>query len=157
MFNFFVVRIVSVSSENIDYYLNKIQTDSNFKAAYGDSLTKILYFDQITGESRYKICKDVILTLPVVIYTLKNFYMLDEINQNIETLKSAGLIEFWYFQFVKKQNRSKKTQKMPSILKLAHFEGCLGILIAGFTVSCVVFVVEILVKFKHEPFKLTKK
>jgi hypothetical protein len=92
------------------------------------------------------ICKDVMLSIPEVIYTIKDFYLLDEFNYKIELMISAGLIDFWYFEFIDKKSSKIKFQKHPKSLKLQHFEGCFGILVCGSFVSFIVFVMEILMR-----------
>jgi hypothetical protein len=140
-------RVIQVSDDRVEYYMNKVRTDSSFKAAFGASLTKTLFEDQVKDKAkRHTICKDVLLTLPKVIYTIKDFYLIDEFNDKIELLKSAGLIEFWYFQFIDKPSTKAKNKKYPQRLKLQHFEGCFGILCCGSFASFVAFVVESLTK-----------
>jgi hypothetical protein len=149
----FVFRVIPVPTEKIDYYMNKVQTDSSFKATFSDSVTTISYKDQKKDKDvRHTICKDVLLTLPKVIYTIKDFYLLDEFNDKIELLKSAGLIDFWFFQLVDKQASTEKVKQHSKSLNLQHFEGCFGILFCGNFVGFIALVFEVSMK-KYRDFR----
>lgn len=133
-----------IKLEETPYYLEKIQSDPFFKGAYGQSLLYILHLNQLTPTNlRYKICKDVFLTIPVVIYAKKNFYLLDALNEKIDLMKAAGLIEFWSYQDVDKGFLNIKDSRQPKVLTTRHFIGCFHILVFGYIASFLIFVLEI--------------
>lgn len=131
-----------------------MKTDSTFKGAYGGSITYFLYTNQISSKDmNNKFCKDIFLTIPVVIYITKNFYLLEALNDKIKLLNSAGLINFWHFHQYIDENaltRKLKGSENPKVLTLYHFEGCFGILLCGILISSIVFVVERLVGNKKK-------
>lgn len=86
---------------------------------------------------------------PTVIYTKKDFYLMDAINHGIDLFKSAGLVDFW---------RSQDTEKRPSIqaeqgaklLTMNQLMGSFMILIFGCVAGFVAFLAENLkVKFRR--------
>lgn len=132
----------------MDFYLEKMKTDSTFKGAYGGSIAYFLYTNQISSKAmQNKFCPDTFLTIPVVIYTSKNFYLLNALNEKIQILKAAGLINFWHFEkYFDTRILKMKESKSPKVLTIKHFEGCFGILIFGSAVGSLVFVAEVLIE-----------
>lgn len=123
--------------------MEKVRTDPTFKAAYGVSLLELLYINQLRPkDSRYMICKQVLLTVPVVIYTRKDLYLIDALDEKIARMKAAGLIEFWQFQDVDKDFINYKEKTHPIVLTVSRLIGCFQILLIGCTISCVVFLIE---------------
>lgn len=136
---------MGVFANETEFLKNQIQAYPSLKSAFGESLTTALYENQITNQSsRRKICKNSLLMLPEVIYTVKDFYLLDEFNYKIERLKNAGLIDFWYYQFIDKSASGIKVEKHPEKLKLQHFQSCFHILLIGSFINFVIFVLELL-------------
>lgn len=134
-----------ISSGEKAFYLTKIQTDSKFKGAYIRSLKKTLYFNQLSGkESRFTICREFYMTVPLVAYTLKNFYLLESLDKKIEIFVSVGLIDYWHNQAIDERLQKMERQTYPKILGMEHLAGCFQILLVGFILSFVVFLFELL-------------
>lgn len=126
------------------FLFNQFLTNRNFRGAYGISYFKVLYINQFRdAESRYKVCKERVLSIPVVIYTKRDFYLLDALDKKIDAFKSAGLIGFWKFQEV---DRFLKTKNSDDHHTLTFFQliGCFYVLLAGCVISFVVLFIEIL-------------
>lgn len=83
------------------------------------------------------------MTVPVIIYTKKDFYLLDQLNDKIETLKAAGLIDFWFDQDIDKRLLTSKKTDGPMILTVDKLLGSFQILLAGCFISFIVFVIEL--------------
>jgi hypothetical protein len=92
--------------------------------------------------SKNVICKEEIMMVPVVIYTQKDFYLNDALNEKVEDYKSAGLIDFWHFQFIDKKFIEIKETKAPKVLTLEQLVGSFYILLIGCFVSFTVFMLE---------------
>lgn len=121
-----------------------IQYESTFKGAFGQSLTDSLYSnEQNSFDSRFRICKDPALTMPIVIYAKKDFFLLDALNEKIEDFKAAGLIEKW--KYVGRKYESEET-RVPKRLILTHFSGCFYVLFIGWGLSSAVVMFELLSK-----------
>lgn len=94
----------------------------------------------------YKICDDVVVMIPVVIYSQKDFYLLEALNKKIEMLKAAGLIEFWHFQdFGRKVSDVPKKSSYPAVLTFTQLIGSFQLLLLGYISSAIVWLVEILI------------
>lgn len=133
----------------MDHYMEKINFGSNFKGVYEESLLRALYFNQLKPfNSRYHICNEVFMTIPIVIYTRKNFYLIDELNEKIENLKAAGLINLWNYQPIDERIRFEHDMTKATALRLEQLVGIFEIFGAGLLISFFVFAVELL-KFKH--------
>jgi hypothetical protein len=123
---------------------SRIQTDPNFAATYEEPLRTVLHWNHMHGLQNQKhICKELFMTVPEVIYTKKNFFLLAELNRKLQHIKASGLFEFWDFRNMTKTKLNLKEEETPKVLNLSHFEGCFGILIVGVLVSFVVFVREV--------------
>lgn len=72
--------------------------------------------------------------------------MLDEINQEIEDIKAAGLIDLHYQDTIDRQMLKPDTFKEPKVLGLQKLAGCFFILFVGLLLSLFVFVIEILIQ-----------
>lgn len=106
---------------------------------------KVVDLNQMRDEeSRYKICKESVLTIPIVVYTKKNFYLLEALNSIIENLKSSGFIELW--QIRKDNDKFLKSggSNQPQILRTSQFFGSVQVLMIGCVISFMIFVTELI-------------
>ena len=90
-----------------------------------------------------KICKEVIVTIPAVIYTRKDFYLLQELNHRLSIIKNSGLIDFWNFQEMDQVN-DKTSAVETKKLMMDDLIGCFQILIFGLIASFAAFVIEMI-------------
>lgn len=104
-------------------------------------MTSMFYTNQNTGNLQ-KFCKEVFMMIPQVFYTQKDFYLIEELNKEIEILKASGLIDFWYHQFIDKITKVKDFRHQ-SALTLKKFQGCFEILLLGSFLSFLVFLCEL--------------
>lgn len=126
--------------------LEKLQTNSSAKGAFPISLLGILYINQKRSRnSQHKICKEAIFTIPVVIYTKKDFYMIDALNNKIGILKAAGLIEFWHLKDLDKGLLNVKESNDPKVLKMEYIIGSFYVLLLGCLACIFIFLIELLV------------
>lgn len=84
------------------------------------------------------------MTISVVIYVKKDFYLLDALNEKIELLKAAGLIEFWNSQDIDEHFLKTKDSNHPKVLTLKRLLGCFHILAFGHGFSFIIFLIEII-------------
>ena len=89
-----------------------------------------------------KICKEVIVTIPAVIYTRKDFYLLQELNYKLVILRNSGLIDFWNFQETYQVNDDSAVETKK--LMMGDLIGCFQILIFGLIASFAAFVIEMI-------------
>lgn len=158
-------RIAPPTSHNhaffikIIYYLREIivggrlsQTfltfkESNFKATFIVPLQTIL---QLNQQQTYNFTlnylpHEVFATLSVVLYYQKNFVFAPAIDDVIQKLQSAGLIEYWHYNYFKRKKVIRDSVKREK-LKFEHLAGSFQILIGGCFLGIVVFLAEILLR-----------
>lgn len=93
------------------------------------------------------------MTVPIVIYTKKHFYLNRALNEKIDSMNVAGLIEYWYSkQFLKE---IIKEEKSPEVLTFVHLSGCFQIWAGGCVLSLTVFVAEFVTHRSKRNFFLT--
>lgn len=89
-----------------------------------------------------KVLNIEFLTIPVVIWTIKNFYLKHEINDKLEAFKSSGLISYWYHKSL--NLKLENEQDSPQSLAFRHLSGCFQILLGGYAISAFIFFTEFL-------------
>lgn len=127
------------------FYLDKIRSDSSFKVVFGQPLSMTEYLNQISPRNAQNmICKDVFMTIPVVAYAKRDFYLIDTINEKIELLTSAGLIDFWHYQTIRRELLNAKVVRTPEVLTLNQMMGCFQILVIGWIFGFIAMLSEII-------------
>lgn len=123
--------------------------DPSFSGAFLRSLTSILYANQLNFKSNEKvflICKEHFMTIPVVIFARKNFYLVDAISRKISIFQAAGLMEHWHSQWVDKRFLKAQLSKHLEKLTVNHLFGCFVLLIGGLLLSFSIFLLEMIFK-----------
>jgi ABC-type amino acid transport substrate-binding protein len=119
--------------------INGLEESSAFEFT---TLTALYWNEQNDADNQMKICREIFVTVPEVIYTKKNFFLLDEINEALNQLVESGLIEFWTFQ----SNRSLKETTIPKVLSFSQVRGAFGVLFVGSIISLITFAGEVSLK-----------
>jgi hypothetical protein len=133
----------------------QIRDNPSFKGAYGLTMTQIRYFNKVkTPSFPVKVCKNIIITTPIVVYTTKEFYLLDSLNEKIDLFKSAGLIDFWLYRYISKENFEDNTTQHQRVLKLNQLVAAFYIWLSGCILSVTTFVIELII---HRVFKNQRK
>lgn len=144
IFSVLFKRLYAVEYEKRDPLLEHIINYPSYKGAFGASLLDILYINQMRPvHDRFKICRETVLTIPVVIYTRKDFYLTEALDQKIEILVAAGLVEFWQFQDVDKQFLNYEQTNDSQPLTIRQMKGSFQILLLGSIASIVLFLYEL--------------
>lgn len=133
-------RIVNITDKEMEFFSEQIQHDSAFKGA----LMLMRSFHRPDSErSSKKFFKYDFMMVPIVIFTKKEFYLLKAINGKLESLKASGLMTLWHAQDTEKQfEHSKEQKEHPKLLTLEMLTGCFQVLIAGYLLSCIIFLIE---------------
>lgn len=138
-------RVVSYSPEQFVSLLNRTQSDPEFKGAVARSLTRLLYLNQLRSiDDKFLVCKETFVVVPCVIYTRKNFFLLDALNYKIEIFKSSGLLSYWYKKEVYSSPFAISKRKPLKGLELSKLIGCFEMLLLGYVVSLIVLLFELL-------------
>ena len=140
--------MVPLSLENREKSLSKLH-DSSFKGAFLRSKTAVLYWNQERfrkGEKLFTVCKEPFMTISVVLYMRKNFFLVDAINDKISMLQSAGLIEFWHSKAIDERITDNQKNFIPKPLKLKHLLGCFVLWGFGIIAASIEFLFEVVIK-----------
>lgn len=127
-------------------YLEQLH-DSDFKGSLAHGLTEVLYlFNQQPRFNDMFVCKEVFMSVPIVIFTAKDSFLIDALNEKIGYLKSAGLIEYWHMNMLEKSKMEPKQSKIPKVIRTRHLSGCFQVWIAGLALSTFILIFEVVVK-----------
>lgn len=86
------------------------------------------------------------MSVPVVIFARKNFYLLDAINKKISVIQAAGLIEYWHSRGADNRFLKAETPPVSKTLTWQHLSGSFILLTGGYFVGFAAFVIEIAYK-----------
>jgi hypothetical protein len=134
---------VVYNGKEFGYQAGKIFNGSNSKASIAGSLNYLTK----PRFPRYVYCKEIFISIPVVIYMRKDFYLWEMINKRISELNAAGLIDYWHLQSIRKKTETKKSTQ-PKILTLKRVNGSFQLLLGGLCISFLIFFVEAVIKFR---------
>jgi hypothetical protein len=93
----------------------------------------------------YKICKEHLLTVNIVFYYTKQFYMRKEFDRRIGSLVSSGLIEHWISKYDNTRFWNYPTKIGPRVLRIDHLIGSFYILAFGYLCATIVLLIEIFI------------
>lgn len=85
--------------------------------------------------------------IPIVIYSRKNYFLLDAFNDKIKFMRAAGLVEFWHYQNVDRKFLNFKVFDGPKVLTFDQLVGCFGILVLGLIAGFISFLFEVRIRF----------
>jgi hypothetical protein len=141
--NISLYRVFQTTIEEKTKILYKIRDDPSFKGAFGSTMSQHLYFNQkFSRSSHVKICRDTVMITPLVIYTHKDFYLNEEINELLGQFKAAGLIDFWRYQDLEKKIINDDNRNQPMLLTLHQLFGSFEVLAFGCMIGFLVFLLE---------------
>lgn len=83
------------------------------------------------------------MSIPIVMYTRKNFFLIEELNEKLEAFKAAGLIVKWYKDDLNQTALNEKESIAPRIISTHDVLGSFQILSFGLVGSFIVFLTEI--------------
>ena len=73
-------RIIKVTGVKMETLFPQMKIDENIAAAYEESNLRSFYRSQVFN-FKLLVCKEIFMTIPEVIYTKKDFYLLQAINE----------------------------------------------------------------------------
>ncbi|KAL7036921.1 hypothetical protein ACKWTF_008996 [Chironomus riparius] len=92
----------------------------------------------------FKICKESYITINIVMYYYKNFFLKSAIDEALRRILAHGFMEYWSKEF-DETDRWKIKNKKPIVLTSEHLSGAFNILIIGYFVAVLVLFVEVYV------------
>lgn len=149
--------MMKVSEPEGKNYIKRLTTDASLKVVVGRSSITAHYLNQMSRSAKNAISREVFMTVPIVIYSRQDFYLLNSINEEIEQLKASGLIDFWTYQSVKR-DKTPTISSLPKALQVKHFKGSFYIVALGWSVSFAAAVCECFIKkLPRKPISLCRK
>jgi hypothetical protein len=134
-------RVINVTSTEREKILNQLDK-SQFKHTLIMGRYKILHRNFLTrGTSKLILCKEQLMSISIVFYTPKNFYLNTALDDKISLFRSSGLVQFWH-TFDKKLFDDKKDSKEPKMLKLHQLKGAFYLWLLGCCGSVFFFIYE---------------
>lgn len=103
-------------------------------------LNKVNLMTREREHIQYQISKERLMMFPSVIYTRKNFFLGDNMNDVIEQLKTSGLIDYWQAQSF--SERKLSDQRQPEVIKFEHVEGPFQFLVISLVAAGLAFMIE---------------
>lgn len=85
------------------------------------------------------------MSISIVMYTQKNFYLTEALNEKISLFQAAGLIQYWH---IYERKNFIDNSNPPKILTFHQLLGAFQILLCGCGISALVFIAEIIAKTK---------
>lgn len=122
----------------------------DFKGALLTSSEHLAYRNIKNYPDRYfNHAPEVVFKSNLVIYFVKDSCFKRQVDQLIIRLLNGGFLSQWASLFIDKNFLKQQEAKQALPLNFEHLKGCFQVFMAGLTVSCVVFVVEMLLKHKR--------
>lgn len=121
------------------------------------SQTDVIYRNQYHyKEFVLKVCKEKLLTVNIVMYFPKNFFMREAINRKLSELEASGLLEQLTQSYADPRFINiKATQSTgPQRLNVHHLFGVINIWAIGLAISLLIFVLEIFIQTLKRALKL---
>jgi len=135
----------------IDSYRNKT-LDPNFEGVFLDYLTRVLHLNELESNKQpFIFCRETLIPSFVTAYMPKNFYLLSEINDLVEEMKSNGLLSRFVMKYTKwRQKNVRQSRDGPSKLTIENLTGAFQLLQYTLSLSFVVFLIEILFNYREQ-------
>ncbi len=132
--------------------------DPSYKGAVCLVKGMTIYKNQMNRDGpQYIIFKERVMSIPSAIFTRKNFYLLIKMNEKLSEFKSAGLIRYWHDLVIdQKFLKLKRGKREPNSLKLRHVVGLFQLLAVGYSISILIFSLELFYCRYEKNRKLTK-
>lgn len=135
------VRVTSISIDQEIEFLKRISTDPNFKGAVAKPKTQALYINA-RSRAKFKILDEDYFLVPIVMYSKKDFFLIDALNEQLSKFKAYGFLK--YYRYQNQEALMQQNQAIPKVLGIERLSGCFYLLFCGFVLSAVSFVAEII-------------
>lgn len=136
-------RTVLANTLEMQEYVELINKRS-YNGAISYSIYDVWYLNQNINDPihRFTTCKEILLSVPVVIFTKKDFFLLNVLNEKIERFQTSGLIEYWHKKCFNGELLRSKPSLIPQVITIYKLLGCFQIWLGGLIVAVFVFIVE---------------
>lgn len=137
-------KVVNLS--DFDEILDKI-SDTNFKGSLMHTASLIEYKNSLENRKQSIFCKQYLMTVAMVAYLRKNFYLTEIMNEKIGLFHAAGLIGFWDRRSKTSVVRPAKKNDGRQPITLKNLEGMFIAYLYVCGASVVIWIGEIILHF----------
>ena len=123
--------------------LDSLMSRSKQTAVVGGRLN-VLDYSRNHQKFPYKICPENLLTINIVLYFPKHYYLRETFDSKIGQLVSSGFVEHW-LKMYDYTRLWKSIRNGPKSIKLKHVKGSFYLLICGYLAGIIFLIAEIFV------------
>jgi ABC-type amino acid transport substrate-binding protein len=116
------------------------------KSVLVTTLSYLISLSQDHKSFPYKICKEHLITINIVFYYTKNFFLRTKLDLHIGSLISSGLIEHWISKYDNTNFWKIQNEIGPKVLNIDHLIGSFYILGFGYLCATIVLLIEIFIE-----------
>lgn len=104
-----------------------------------------MYRNKKTFETFFlKVCKEKFVTLNIVMYFPKGFFLKNAIDKKLSELAASGILQFWINNYVDKKYLNFESPELePQILQIQHLIGVFNVIFIMMGFAIVIFFIEI--------------
>lgn len=129
-----------------DYRMQTLNYE--YKTGFIASLDEVVGRNEINKHNHsFKMLKQDIFTLQVVLYYPKNHYLKQAFDEKLRLLMANGLINFWIKQHTDFENVNvKPAKKRPEKINIHQLLAGFQLWFVGLCVSLIIFIIEITIQ-----------
>lgn len=113
-------RQINFTGDNI---FSSIKPAPQYSAVISTTSSVFVEKSKINQTAEFQICKESFFTVSVVIYYRKNYFLIESINNVMNKLVSAGLVEYWHRKFVNEDYSKLRRNENRSAMTFDHLKG----------------------------------
>lgn len=136
---------------DFDEILEQI-SDTNFKGSLMHTASLIDYKNGLENRTKSIFCKEYLMTVAMVAYLRKNFYLTDIVNEKIGIFHAAGLIDFWDRRSKTAIGRHVYVNDERKPITLKNLEGMFIVYLYACGASVICWLAEIILNFMKGSF-----
>lgn len=144
------LRVKFYEENQQDVFLNT-SLGSFSRLAFATTMTNVIDANKRHKDSfSHKVCKEYLLTISIVMYFSKDFYLVETINKKIGQFISSGIMSHLINRYVDMKYWNVKTlDSGPQKLSYEHLEGAFVLWMLFLMLSLVVFLLELLIRHNY--------
>lgn len=151
------IKILFIFSKKIveladfDAILEKI-TSPNFKGSLMHTSSLIAYKNGLENGTKSIFCKEYLMTIAMVAYLRKNFYLTEIVNEKIGIFHATGLIDFWDRQSKTAIEKHVAVSDNRKPISLKNLEGMFIVYLYACIGSVMCWIAEIILRYAKGSF-----
>ncbi|KAG5681328.1 hypothetical protein PVAND_010775 [Polypedilum vanderplanki] len=130
------------------------EVDENLKAAFMTPQTNVINRNQMNqGKFSLKVCDEQVSVINIVMFFTRSFFLKLTIDEKLHYFDANGLLTYWINKHADKRYLNvKDADTGPKILLVEHLFGVFNIMLIGYAIATIIFILELTV-FKIKEIK----